>query len=112
MSATKTCTDYLRPLRDAMDVLGGKWKIPVIMLLSVRERRFKEIQRELGVAAKVLSKELKELESHELVKRTVFDTVPLAVEYSLTDYGRTLEKVIGEIRDWGVHHRERILERV
>ena len=111
MTSPQACNAYLRPLRDAMDVLGGKWKIPVIMLLSIKERRFKEIQREIGVTAKVLSAELKDLESHELVRRTVYDTVPISVEYALTDYGRTLERVIGEIREWGVHHRERILER-
>ncbi|RAK68401.1 winged helix-turn-helix transcriptional regulator [Hymenobacter edaphi] len=111
MSTPQACNAYLRPLRDAMDVLGGKWKIPIIMLLSIKERRFKEIQREIGVTAKVLSAELKDLESHELVRRTVYDTVPISVEYALTDYGRTLERVIGEIREWGVHHRERILER-
>ena len=111
MTSPQACNAYLRPLRDAMDVLGGKWKIPVIMLLALKERRFKEIQREIGVTAKVLSNELKDLESHELVKRTVYDTVPVSVEYALTDYGRTLEGVIGHIREWGVHHRERILER-
>ncbi|OON65288.1 winged helix-turn-helix transcriptional regulator [Hymenobacter sp. CRA2] len=110
MSSPQACNAYLRPVRDAMDVLGGKWKIPIIMLLSLKERRFKEIQREIGVTAKVLSQELKDLESHELVRRTVFDTVPISVEYALTDYGRTLERVIGEIRQWGVLHRERILE--
>ena len=56
------------------------------------------------------SKELKDLEQNQLVKRTVYDTSPVTVEYSLTPYGKSLEKVIGELRNWGSQHRKRILD--
>ena len=56
----------------------------------------------------MLSKELKDLEINGLVNRTVFNTTPVAVEYSLTEYGKSLDKVIETIRDWGITHREKI----
>ncbi len=56
-----------------------------------------------------LSKELKDLEINELVKRTVYDTKPVTVEYEITAYGKTLQKVVGEIAEWGVKHRKRVI---
>lgn len=109
MSEEKNCTEFLRPLRDAMDILGGKWRIAIIMYLSLSNRRFKEMERGVGITAKMLSKELKDLEQNGLIKRKVYDTSPVTVEYSITDYGRTLEKVIHEIREWGVSHRLKII---
>ena len=57
----------------------------------------------------MLSKELKDLEVNGLVKRTVYDTTPVSVEYSVTEYGHSLNPVIFALRDWGLKHRERIL---
>jgi len=103
------CAKHLLPVRDALDILGGKWKIPIIVALTFDNKRFKEMQREIkGITAKMLSKELKDLEMNQLVKRTVYDTVPVSVEYSLTQYGKSLYKVIGELRTWGVQHRKRL----
>jgi DNA-binding HxlR family transcriptional regulator len=70
------------------------------------------MQRQIvGITAKMLSKELKELEVNQLVKRTVYDSLPVTVEYSLTPYGRTLKKVIVELESWGRKHRDRIMEK-
>jgi DNA-binding HxlR family transcriptional regulator len=103
------CAKHLLPVRDALDILGGKWKLPIIIALTFDKKRFKEMQREInGITAKMLSKELKDLEINQLVKRTVYDTVPVTVEYSLTPYGKSLYKVIGELRTWGAQHRKRI----
>jgi DNA-binding HxlR family transcriptional regulator len=97
-------------LRDALDILNGKWKIAIMCSLNFEKKRFKELQRDVGsITGKMLSKELKELEANELVKRTVFDTKPVAVEYELTSYGKSLEKVITELICWGESHRKRIL---
>lgn len=105
------CTHYMLPLRDALNVLSGKWKIIILLALSMKNYRFKELQGEIdGIAAKMLSKELKELEANDLVKRTVYDTTPVTVEYSITPYGRSLEKVIEELRKWGLSHRKRIMK--
>ena len=105
------CTQYMLPLRDALNVLSGKWNIIILLALSMKDYRFKELQGEIdGIAAKMLSKELKELEANDLVKRTVYDTTPVTVEYAITPYGRSLEKVIEELRKWGLKHRKRIMK--
>ena len=92
-----------------MDILSGKWKLPIIISLSFGNKRFKEIAREIpNITDKMLSKELRDLEINQLVKRTVYDSVPVVIEYSMTNYGKSLERVIDELRDWGVQHRKRI----
>ena len=104
------CKKNLLPVKDALDILSGKWKLPIIVALTFEKKRFKEMQREIeGITPRMLSKELKELEVNQLVKRTVFDTLPVTVEYSLTTYGKTLHKVIVELRSWGIQHRKRLL---
>jgi DNA-binding HxlR family transcriptional regulator len=103
------CEKMLLPVRDALDILSGKWKLPIIIALSFDARRFKEMEREIhGITARMLSKELKELEMNQLVKRTVYDTIPVSVEYTLTPYGKSLKKVIGALHEWGIQHRKRI----
>ncbi len=104
------CTKMILPVRDALDILSGKWKLPVIISLSFGNKRFSQIAREIPkITDKMLSKELRELEMNELIKRTVHDSIPVMVEYSLTNYGQSLEKVIDELRQWGLQHRKRII---
>jgi len=108
----KECKGHLQPVRDALDILNGKWKIPIIVALSFGKKRFKEMQREIErITAKMLSKELKELEMNELVQRTVYDSSPVAVEYSITPYGLSLKNLINELRLWGVQHRKRVMRK-
>jgi DNA-binding HxlR family transcriptional regulator len=98
-------------IRDAMDVLSGKWKIQIIgTLLFGGRMRFMDLIREVdGIAAKMLSKELQDLETHQLITRTVMETKPITVEYEITPYGRSLEKVIIEIVHWGYEHRTEMM---
>ena len=99
-------------LWDALDILDGKWKIAIMCSLNERKKRFKELQRDIGkITGKMLSKELKDLEMNELVKRTVIDSKPVTVEYELTSYGMSLEKVIVELVSWGLKHRKRIFRK-
>jgi len=106
------CTKAIIPVRDALDILSGKWKLPIIIALSFGNRRFSQLAKQIpGITDKMLSKELREMEMNELVKRTVYDTVPVAVEYSMTPYGKTLEKLIEELQAWGLQHRKRILRK-
>jgi len=106
------CTKSMLPVRDALDILSGKWKLPIIIALGFDNHRFKELQREIqGITAKMLSKELRDMEINLLVKRTVYDTKPVTVEYELTTYGHSLERVIEELREWGTQHRKRILKK-
>jgi DNA-binding HxlR family transcriptional regulator len=108
----ESCTKAIIPVRDALDILSGKWKLPIILALSFGNRRFSQLAKQItGITDKMLSKELRELEMNELVKRTVYDTVPVIVEYSMTPYGKTLENLIEELQAWGLQHRKRILKK-
>lgn len=99
------CANLILPVREALEVLNGKWKIPIIMSLSFGNKRFKQIAEEIpGITDKMLSKELKDLESLQLLVRTVIDSSPPGVEYSITPHGRSLEKVIFELKEWGIAH--------
>lgn len=104
------CISMFIPVRDALEVLSGKWKFQIVLSLTFGTKRFKEISRDLEkISDKMLSKELKELEFHELVKRTMYDSFPPVVEYELTEHGKTLHKLIDELRDWGLLHRKAVL---
>src|SRR3954471_6278943 len=108
--STSQCTQRLLPVKDALDILSGKWKLQIIVSLTFGKKRFKQIQREIpGLTPKMLSKELKDLEMNGLVDRTVYDTVPVTVEYEITNYGKTLKPLIGELHKWGAKHRTRII---
>ena len=105
------CTKSCLPIRDTLDLVGGKWKLPITHALASKPLRFKELQREIGgITARMLSKELKELELNELVSREVYATSPVTVEYSLTEYGKSLKPVVLALYKWGEQHRERILK--
>jgi DNA-binding HxlR family transcriptional regulator len=104
------CTKAMQPVRDALDVLSGKWKLPIIIALSFGNKRFSQLARQIpGITDRMLSKELRELEMNELVERTVYDAIPVVVEYKMTAYGKTLETLIEDLRLWGLKHRQRIL---
>ena len=109
---SQECTKRLLPVKDTLDVLGGKWKLQIILSLTFGKKRFKQIQREIpGLTPKMLSKELKDLEINELVSRQVYDTAPVTVEYELTSYGKTLRPLIEELHKWGTKHRKKIIAR-
>lgn len=106
------CSKYALPIRDTLDILSGKWKLPIMGALMSGKMRFKEMEREIpNITARMLSKELKELEENQLVTRTVYDTKPVTVEYELTAYGRSLDKVLYEMKVWGEQHRKRIMKK-
>lgn len=106
------CTGQLRAIGDTMELLAGKWKIQIIgTLLLNGTMRFMELKRALnGIAPKKLSKDLQELETNELITRTVMNTKPITVEYELTPHGETLESLINEVMDWGFNHRKHIIK--
>lgn len=95
-------------VHDAMDVLNGKWKIAIISSVCYyNKRRFSDILNDVpGISNKMLSKELKELEANQLIKRTVVDTQPVTVHYNLTQYGKTLRTIIDNLAEWGREHRK------
>ncbi len=104
------CIKAILPVKDALEVLNGRWKLPIIISLGYGNKRFKEISKEVhGITDKVLSKELKEMEANKLVTRTVYDSFPPTVEYAITEHGRSLEEVIIALKKWGTGHRKKIL---
>ncbi|RYG17530.1 MAG: transcriptional regulator [Chitinophagaceae bacterium] len=106
----ESCNASLNAVKDALYVLNGKWKLPLIISLQNGPRRFNEIQKSLGeITPKILSKELKDLELNEFVLRKVYSTTPVTVTYELTEYSGSLDKVIDELRNWGMQHRERLV---
>ena len=91
------------------EVLYGKWKIRLLWFISEDHKRLSELQRKIPDASRrVLNIQLKELENHELVSKIIYPVVPPKVEYSLTDFGKTLIPVIAAIGNWGDEHEERL----
>ena len=93
------------PVRYTLDLLGGKWKLPIIFALSQERKRFSVLERQIqGISPRMLVKELKELERHQLITRTVFAEVPPRVEYALTAAGSSIAPLLREINQWGTQH--------
>lgn len=91
------------------EVLYGKWKIRLLWFINEGNKRPSELQRKIPDASRrVLSMQLKELEKHELITRKVYAVVPPKVEYSLTDFGKTLLPVITLMGKWGDKNEERL----
>ena len=103
------CADSLKNVLDALYVLNGKWKLALILCLVQSPKRFNEIQHAVtGISAKILAKELKDLELNDFIKRNVYPTTPVSIIYEATEYSRTLKNVMGELSGWGQQHREKI----
>lgn len=103
------CKGSLTAIGDALYVIGGKWKLRLIVALRENNKRFNEIQRTVeGISARVLSSELKELELNGFVKRIVHPQTPVVVEYELTDYADTLDEVLDALKNWGSMHRDKL----
>ena len=106
----KECKAAMSAVGDALYVIGGKWKLPVIVALRDGNRRFNELQRSVkGISARVLSNELKQLELNGFLRRNVYAQTPVVVEYELTEYSNTLEEVLNALHKWGSMHRNKIL---
>ena len=98
------------PFRYTLHVLQGKWRFPIIYsLLKKGTLRFKELERDInGITARMLIKELKELEKENVINRQAYATIPPTVEYSLTPYGKSLEPIIKTMHLWGEKHIEKV----
>ncbi|GAA4453319.1 winged helix-turn-helix transcriptional regulator [Rurimicrobium arvi] len=91
------------------EVLYGKWKIRLLWFISQGHLRPSELQRKIPEATRrVLNMQLKELEDHELICRKIYPVLPPKVEYSLTDFGKTLIPIIAELGNWGDKNEDRL----
>ena len=92
------------PILYAMELIGQKWKLPILWYIADAENqtlRYRELERKVvGITATMLTKCLRELESDGLVSRTVYPTIPPAVEYALTERGKTLIPALQSIYNW------------
>ncbi|MBD2059063.1 winged helix-turn-helix transcriptional regulator [Oculatella sp. FACHB-28] len=96
-------------VQTTLKVLGGKWKLLILWHLKDNDRRYSELKRLIPeITEKMLVQQLRELESDGLVNRTVFSEVPPKVEYSFTEYGRSLEPVLQTLCNWGERHLKRL----
>lgn len=91
----------------AFEVIGGKWKAVILWEMQAQPRRFGELRRRIaGISEKMLTMQLRELEQAGLVERHVRQVVPAHVDYSLTDWGRSLNAALGPLADWGERYEE------
>ena len=97
MEHTNNC-----PVESTIELIGGKYKALILWHLSDKTLRFSELRKAVsGATAKMLTQQLRELESQELIHREVYAVIPPKVEYSLTDLGRSLLPILVAMRDWG-----------
>ena len=97
------------PIEATLDIVGGKWKVLILFYLMKGTVRFGEFQRLIPkITQRMLTLQLRELEEDGVVHREVYRQVPPKVEYSLTDFGRSLEPILLLMRDWGVTYKERL----
>ncbi|MDD3746220.1 MAG: helix-turn-helix domain-containing protein [Anaerostipes sp.] len=83
-------------------IIGGKWKIEILYYLSLRTRRFGELQRQIGeITQSTLTKQLRELEADGFVSRYIYQEIPPKVEYSLTDFGKSFVPILEQLKQWG-----------
>lgn len=99
------------PITATLEFIGGRWKTIILYILSHGTRRFGELSIRIpAVSRKVLTQQLRELENHGLIKRTQFNEIPPRVEYSLTELGLSLNKVLREMENWGIEKGINILK--
>ncbi len=93
------------PVERTLEVIGGRWKVLILRELFPGVKRFNELQRAVnGITQKMLTQQLREMESDGIVHREVYLQVPPKVEYSLTALGESLKPIIDTMHEWGIQH--------
>tara|TARA_B000000441_G_C21471377_1_gene193012 strand:+ start:85 stop:411 length:327 start_codon:yes stop_codon:yes gene_type:complete len=92
-------------------LIGGKWKMPLMHIIQSGPKRFGELRRILSpITEQMLTKQLRELEGHNLISRNDFQTIPPRVEYSLTDFGKSLSGIINQYQNFGEKNKKQIIK--
>ena len=104
--------EYICPVETTFDFLKGRWKIKILWTLHHSSAmRFNELRSSIGdISEKVLTKQLRELEKTEFIRRKIYPEFPPKVEYSLTEFALTFSPILAQIGDWGVENKDKILE--
>lgn len=93
------------PVEAGLDLIAGKWKAIILFRILENTRRFNELRRLVpGVTQRMLTTQLRELERDGMIHREVFAQVPPRVDYSITEFGRTLAPVLGALEHWAQTH--------
>lgn len=101
-------TSLACPTEVALEIVGGKWKLVILERLLAGVQRFGQLQKTMPtITARMLTRQLRELEADGLVLRTVYPQVPPKVEYRLSDVGQSLQPLLAQLRAWGDWYRER-----
>jgi DNA-binding HxlR family transcriptional regulator len=114
LKTLKACPNsYTLAVNDTINVITGKWKVPIIALLLFGKKRYSELEKGIPkINPRMLSKELRDLEANGLVIRKVYNTVPVTVEYELTKSGKTFQKLLDAMVEWGLEHRKSVMGEV
>jgi DNA-binding HxlR family transcriptional regulator len=98
---------YYNPVEFAMDRLGGTWKMPILWRLKDKVYRYSQLKKSIAhISDKMLTTQLRELESDGFIHREVYPVVPPKVEYSITEKGKTAIPIVDTIRNFGIHLME------
>ncbi len=93
------------PVEATLDIIGGKWKSILLFRVLEGTRRFNELRRlQPSLTQRMLTNQLRELERDGLITRKIYAEVPPKVEYSITEFGKTLEPVLLALKQWAENH--------
>ncbi|QBD76150.1 transcriptional regulator [Ktedonosporobacter rubrisoli] len=108
--AKKELCQYNCPVEATLDVIGGKWKAIILYKLLDGPLRFSDLRRYLpAITQRMLTLQLRELEIDGIIHREIYKQIPPKVEYSLTDFGKTLEPILLAMLSWGDQYTSRII---
>ncbi|HDR4865301.1 TPA: winged helix-turn-helix transcriptional regulator [Bacillus cereus] len=99
---------YNIPVEATLEGIGGKWKVVILCHLKKDKKRTCELKQLMsGITQKMLTQQLRELEEDGVIERKVYNQVPPKVEYSLTEYGHSLDAILDSLCNWGENHLEK-----
>jgi DNA-binding HxlR family transcriptional regulator len=108
------CNTDILALQDALEILGGKWRLLLVQYFISRaaeNNTFNKVEKDIeGISAKVLSQELKILERNSIIMRKEYKAMPKTVQYSITEYGALLQPIISTLVQWGTTHRLKMFQ--
>lgn len=97
------------PVEACLEIIGGKWKGVILFHLLGGTKRFNELRRLLpNVTQRMLTRQLRELEADHIIERTIYPEVPPKVEYSLSEFGRTLSPILETLEKWGLEYIDQV----
>lgn len=105
----KRFQDKVKAVQDTLFVIGGKWKLPIVLSIYTGNKRFNDIANSIPkITNRVLSKELKHLEENLLISRTIIPGYPVKIEYQVTEYCYGIQEIIQPMESWGKKHQQKL----